>query len=690
MATDPVCGMNVEEASTALVSDKEGKKYYFCSTTCKLQFDKPELEMKLLKRALAVAWPLTIIVAVLTYVLHIGYGNYVMLVLASIVQFYAGQRFYAGIMDAIKNKSANMDTLIAIGTSAAWIYSTVVVLFPSIFPTGSVYYDTSTIIISLILTGTYMQRLAETRASTAVSALVALQPKTAHLIKGNDVIDVPIEQIKEGDILLVKPGGKIPADSVVLEGESSVDESMITGESMPVTKRKGDKVTGGTINSTSSLRVKAAKVGEDTALSQIIKIVKNAASSKVPIQKLADKVSSYFVPVVVLIGIVAAFAWYFAGGVELNVAILIFVSVLIIACPCALGIATPAALLVSSGKAAKEGILVKSGESLQMASKVNVIVLDKTGTLTKGKPEVTDIVPLSSYSKKQVLRFAAVAERNSEHVLGKAIVAEANNEKIKAEFPKEFNYRQGFGIISFDKNGKKIMIGNRELFGKNLSEGPERQLQKLESDGKTALIVGVDNMVIGFIALADVLKEDSKKAIAALQSSGKEVWLVTGDNERVANAVARQLGIKNVMSKSKPEQKMEKIIELQKSGKVVAMVGDGINDAPALTKADLGIAIGAGTEVAVQAGGIILTKNSIYDAYIALELGKRTMSKIRQNLFWAFAYNMVLIPIAAGALIPIFTVSIYNVLPLLAALAMAFSSVTVVSNSLLLGRFKDK
>jgi Cu+-exporting ATPase len=688
MATDPVCGMHVEEAGTALVSENEGKKYYFCSTTCKLQFDKPELEMKILKQALAVAWPLTIMVAILTYVLHIVYGNYVMLVLASIVQFYAGRRFYAGIIDAIKNKSANMDTLIAIGTSAAWVYSTVVVFFPAIFPASGIYYDTSTIIIALILTGTYMQRLAESMASTAVSALVALQPKMAHVVKGTDITDVSIEQIKKGDILLVKPGEKIPTDSVVLEGESSVDESMITGESIPVTKRKGGKVTGGTINATSSLRIKAARVGEDTALAQIIKIVEDAASSKVPIQKLADKVSSYFVPIVVLIGLLAALGWYFVGGVGLNVSILIFVSVLIIACPCALGIATPAALLVSSGKAAKEGILVKSGESLQMASKVNAVVLDKTGTLTKGKPEVTDIIPLSTYSKKQILGFAAIAEMDSEHILGKAIVTEANDEKIKAEFPKKFNYRQGFGITAFDKGGRKIMIGNRELFGKNLPEEPERQLQKLESDGKTTLIVGVDNKIIGFIALADVLKGDSKKAIGALQGSGREVWLVTGDNERVANAVAKQLDIKNVIAQSKPEQKMEKIIELQKSGKVVAMVGDGINDAPALTKADLGIAIGAGTEVAVQAGGIILIRNSIYDAYVALELGKRTMSKIRQNLFWAFGYNMILIPVAAGALIPFFTISIYSFLPLLAAFAMAFSSVTVVSNSLLLTRFK--
>ena len=690
MATDPVCGMYVEEKNTELKSDKEGKKYYFCSTACKLQFDKPELEMKTLKRALLVSWPLTIVVAILTYVLHLDYGNYVMLVLASIVQFYAGQRFYAGIIDAVRNRSANMDTLIAIGTSAAWAYSTVMVLAPAVFPTGGIYYDTSTIIIALILTGTYMQRLAEARASSAVSALVALQPKIAHLVRESEVMDVSIEQIKEGDILLVKPGEKIPTDSIVLEGESSVDESMITGESMPVTKRKGDKVTGGTMNATSSLRIKAVKVGEDTALAQIIKIVEDAASSKVPIQRLADKVASYFVPIVILISILSALAWYFVGGVGLNVSVLIFVSVLIIACPCALGIATPAALLVSSGKAAKEGILVKSGESLQIASKVNAIVLDKTGTLTKGKPEVTDIVPLSTYSEKEILRLAAVAEINSEHVLGKAIVARASDQNIRAEFPKKFDYRQGFGITAYDREGRAITIGNRELLGKSLPEDSERELHRLESEGKTTLVVGVDGNVVGLIALADVLKEDSRRAIEALQRSGNEVWLITGDNERVANSVARQLGIKNVMAQSKPEQKMEKIMELQKSGKVVAMVGDGVNDAPALTKANLGIAIGAGTEVAVQAGGIILIRNNIYDAYVALELGKSTMSKIRQNLFWAFGYNVVLIPIAAGALIPFFTVSIYKFLPTLAALAMAFSSVTVVSNSLLLTRFKAR
>jgi Cu+-exporting ATPase len=355
-----------------------------------------------------------------------------------------------------------------------------------------------------------------------------------------------------------------------------------------------------------------------------------------------------------------------------------------------LGIATPAALLVSSGKAAKNGILVKSGESLQIASKIDAIVLDKTGTLTKGKPEVTDIITVSDYNVREILRYAAIAEMNSEHVLGKSIINKAKRSKIKIEFPKRFNYKQGSGIIAVDKKGKKIVIGNRELFDKELISNNEKVIKKLEIQGKTTLIVGIGKQVVGIIALADVLKEDSKKAINAFKNSGKEIWLITGDNERVANAVAKQLGIENVIAQAKPKDKMEKIMELQSNGKVVAMIGDGVNDAPALTKADLGIAIGAGTDVAIQAGGIILIKNNIYDAFVALELGKRTMSKIRQNLFWAFGYNIVLIPIAAGALIPVFTISIYGFLPMLAALAMAFSSVTVISNSLLLTRFKAK
>ncbi len=686
MPTDPICGMYVDDKTSTLTIEKYGKKYYFCSNNCKLQFERPEKELHGLKNALIVSWPLTIIVVILTYIAHLPYNNYIIFIFATIIQFYAGQRFYAGVFDAIKNKSANMDTLIAIGTSAAWAYSTIVIFMPNIFPAGGIYFDTSTIIISLILTGTYMQRITESKASNAVSALIDLQPKIAHIINGNKIEDKPIEEIKINEFLLVRPGEKIPTDSIITEGNSSVDESMITGESMPISKKVGDKVIGGTINITGSIKIKTIKIGEDTTLSQIIKIVQNAASSKVPIQKLVDKISSYFVPIVILVSIFSALLWYFVGGIALNVAILIFVSVLIIACPCALGIATPAALLVSSEKAAKHGILVKSGESLQIASKIDTVVLDKTGTLTKGKPAVTDIITVSNHNKKDVLKYAAIAEINSEHILGKAIVNEAKKEKIEINFPKKFNYTPGRGIVAIDKNNKKIVIGNRDIFNKNEISAVEKQLNYLESDGKTTLIVSVDKKVVGLIALADTLKDDSKKAINALKNSNKEIWLITGDNEKVANFIAKQLNIKNVIANAKPNDKMKKIEELQKDGKLVAMVGDGVNDAPALTKADLGIAIGAGTDVAIQAGNIILIKNNMNDVSIALEIGKKTMGKIKQNLLWAFGYNIILIPIAAGALIPIFTVSIYNFLPILAALAMAFSSVTVIINSLLLAR----
>lgn len=688
MATDPICGMSVDEHTSTLISESGGRKYYFCSASCKIQFEKPTKELRGLKTALSVSWPLTAIVVIITYVFSFAYSNYVMFALASIVQFYAGRRFYAGTLDAIKNRSSNMDSLIAIGTSAAWAYSSIIVFLPHLFPTQGVYFDTSTLIISLILTGTYMQRLAETRASSAVAALMSLQSKIAHVIEGRNIIDKNIEELKGGDILLVKPGEKIPTDAVILYGTSAIDESMITGESIPVTRKPGDKIIGATINKTGSLKVKATKVGQDTTLAQIINIVRDAASSKVPIQRLADKISSYFVPIVIAAAIFSSAAWYLFGNVGSTFSVLIFVSVLIIACPCALGIATPAALLVSSAKAAKSGILVKSGEKLQAASKVNVVILDKTGTLTLGVPKIQNVIAAKNHTKKEVILAGAIAEINSEHPLGKAIVSEARKEKLNVSFPRKFSYRQGSGVIAVDKKGRHITLGNRDLFSKEKLAAFEGMIQQLESTGNTTLIVGVNKDIIGIIALADALKKDSKKAVAALQNSGREVWLVTGDNERVANAIANQLGIKNVVADSKPKDKLNKINSLQKMGKIVAMVGDGVNDAPALTKADVGLAIGAGSDVAKQAGGIILMKNSVYDVFLALELGKRTMSKIKQNLFWAFGYNSVLIPVAAGALIPFFTASIYNFLPVLAALAMAFSSVTVLSNSLLLNRFK--
>lgn len=691
MANDPVCGMYVDE-KTELTSEKEDRKYYFCSTSCKIQFDKPEKEMKTIKIALMISWPIAIFILLTTYVFPniIEYESYLLLVLASIVQFYPGRRFYAGVVDAIKNRSSNMDTLIAIGTSAAWGYSAFVVLFPKVLPVHALYFDTSTLIIALILTGTYMQRLVEAKASSSVEKLMALQPKIAHIIKNGKAIDIPIEKIVKGDIILVKPGETVPTDSTIVDGDSSVDESMISGESLPISKKIGDSVTGGTINSTGVLKIRAEKVGKDTTLAQIINVVKDATSSRVPIQKLVDKVSSYFVPTVILIAIVSALLWFFVGHVIATYALLVFVSILIIACPCALGIATPAALMVSSGLSAKKGILIKNGEALERSNKVNTVILDKTGTLTIGKPKVTDIQTFDKNpnTMNELLLHAADAEMNSEHVIGKAIVEKAIKDGLEPKFPKSFEYTQGSGISAIVDN-KKVIIGNRDLFKKEEIDNLEESITKLENEGKTVMIVSIDKSIKGIIAVADVIRESSKGTIKEFEKIGVDVWMVTGDNERTAKYIADKLGIHNIIANAKPKMKLEAVEKLQKEGRVVAMVGDGVNDAPALAKADIGIAIGAGTDIAKETGSIVLVKNDIHDVVTAIKIGRLTMKKIKQNLIWAFGYNIILIPIAAGALVPIFGIGVYDILPMAAAGAMALSSVTVVSNSLLLSRNKN-
>ena len=688
MARDPICGMYVDETTATIKSFKYGKNYYFCSEACKDQFDEPERELKKLKFLLALSWILTIPVILFTYLFHFEYWTYVTLVMASVVQFYPGLRFYKGTIDAIKNRAGNMDTLIAIGTSAAWAYSAGVVVFPSLFPSTGIYFDTSTAIVSLILTGTLMEHLTKTRASEALSKLVSLLPKTAHLARDGKIVDVKVEEIRVNDILLVKPGEGIPTDSRVVDGFTSIDESMITGESLPVDKKIGDMVTGGTMNLSGAVRIEAVRIGEDTALSEIIETARNAKSARVPIQRLADKVSSYFVPAVVTVGILSFLYWYYIGNIGLTFSLLVFVSVLIIACPCALGIATPAALMVASGKAAENGILVKGGEYIEVASKVDTVAFDKTGTITKGHLEVTDIVKLSTLNEKEILSYAAAAEANSEHPVGKALVNRAKNESLEVKFPTDFNYIPGKGIAC--RLVKRILIGNRDLISDNgiSISGIENSVKKLEGEGKTVLIMALDSEVVGLIALGDTIKDDSSRAVKALKDLKIETWMITGDNETTARAIAVKVGITNVLAGVKPGQKLEKIEELQRSGKIVAMVGDGINDAPSLAKANLGIAIGSGTDVAMETGGMVLMKNKLYDVFVSLKLGRMTIRKIKQNLLWAFFYNIFLIPIAAGALIPLFGASIYNTLPFLAAFAMAFSSTTVVLNSLLLKRFK--
>jgi Cu+-exporting ATPase len=659
------------------------------------------------------------------------YTNYILLALATPIQFWIGWRFYRGFWDGVKAKASNMDTLIAIGTTAAYLYSAIVTVVPGYFPFTAVYFETAAIIITLILVGKLLETKTKEKASNAVRKLLDLKPRTARVLrlvikdengketnKNNNIysnnqtnenfdhsklksltkefkeIEIPVEQIEEGDLMVIRPGERVPTDGLVIEGNSSVDESALTGESIPVDKTKGDEVIGATINKNGLLKVKATKVGQDTVLSQIITLVEEAKTGKAKLERMVDQVAKYFVPSIIMIAIGVFLGWYFIGDAGLTYSILAFVSVMIIACPCALGIATPAALMMGAGKGAENGILYKGGEHIEIANKVNTIVFDKTGTLTVGKPSVTESVPLTeNIGEQELLRLAAIAESGSEHPLAQAIINKAKENGIPITSPDSFEAISGHGLKATYSN-HTIMIGNRKMMEDNqvaVTESVDAKLSEFEKEGKTAVLIAIDKTLSGIIAISDTIKENVKDVVQALKAKGIEVIMLTGDNERTANAVAFKLGINRVIAEVLPQQKEEVVAKLKtKEGKVVAMVGDGINDAPALARADLGIAIGSGTDVAKETGGIILIKDDIRDVVTALDLGKRTVSKIKQNLFWAFAYNTGLIPIAAGALVPILGLGVFGWLPILAGLAMAMSSVTVVTNSLLLGKYKPK
>ena len=715
MAKDPVCGMFVEEKPDSIGHTMNGKKYFFCSSQCLNEFREPEKELKKLNIQVAssVALTIPIILLSLPHMLPAQFGHflpmdlmrnssYIMLVFATPLQFWIGWRFYKGFWDGIKAKASNMDTLIAIGTSAAYLYSATVTIAPEFFPFSSVYFETAGVIITLILIGRLLETRTKEKASNAVRRLLDLRPHTAivlRVIKSpsgqvvEEEVKIPIEEIKENDMLIVRPGESIPTDGIIIEGASTLDESTVTGESIPVDKAKDDEVIGATINKTGLLKIRATKVGQDTVLSQIINLVEEARTGKAQVQRMVDQVAKYFVPAIVLTAIGVGLGWYFLGGIGFDYSLLAFVSVIIIACPCALGIATPAALMMGSGKAAEHGILFKGGEYLEIASKIQTIVFDKTGTLTEGKPSVTDIhiIPESGISEKEILRLAAIAEAGSEHPLGQAIVRKGRQDNA-IPIPETSQAISGQGLKAVYQ-GLVILIGTRKLMIENgipIVESVKSKLTELENLGKTAVLLAVDSKLSGILALADTTKESAKIAVDDLKSKGKEVIMLTGDNERTAKSIATQLGIDRVIAQVLPQQKEKVISGLKSEGKIVAMVGDGINDAPALAVADLGIAIGSGTDVAKETGGIILIKGDVRDVSIALELGKKTVTKIMQNLFWAFAYNTGLIPIAGGALVPLLGVGIFGWLPMLAALAMAMSSVTVVGNSILLNRYKPK
>ena len=613
------------------------------------------------------------------------YREFALLILATPIQFYVGLRFYKSSWAALKAKAANMDSLIAIGTSAAYFYGVLVVISPEIFG-NALYFDTSSIIITFIILGKYLEIKAKGKTSEAIQKLIGLQAKTAIVIRNKKEIEVPIDEVKLNDVIIVKPGQKIPVDGIVTAGDSSVDESMITGESMPVEKTIKSQVIGGTMNKTGSFQFRATKIGKDTTLAQIIKFVEDAQGSKAPIQRLADKVSSIFVPVVIVIALITFGLWYFFGPAPASIfALSNFIAVLIIACPCALGLATPTAIMVGTGKGAEHGILIRNAEALETAHKIDTIIFDKTGTLTKGKPEVTNIIPLNIEDEKSILSWSAIAEKNSNHPLGEAIMARAKQLKIKTPNAPSVKAIPGKGIMAKYK-GKTIIQGNRALMQQqNIKFSHlEQQLIALENEGKTAMLIALNKKLIGIIAVADTLKENSAEAVQQLHKMGKKVIMLTGDNERTALAIAKKAGIDEVLAGVLPEGKAEAIKSLQGKNMKVAMVGDGINDAPALAQADIGIALGSGTDVAIETGGIVLIKNDLRDVVKAIDLSNQTISKIKQNLFWAFFYNTAGIPIAAGLLYP-FTGWLLN--PMIAGAAMALSSVSVVSNSISL-RYK--
>ncbi|MFA6422062.1 MAG: heavy metal translocating P-type ATPase [Candidatus Buchananbacteria bacterium] len=624
------------------------------------------------------------------------YFGIISLILTIPVQFIIGAGYYKGFWSALRMKTFNMDSLIAIGTSTAFIYSLWQFISYAIFNNSIIglgglkipdlYFETSAFLITFVVLGKWLETKAKGGTSDAIRKLMGLQAKTAKVIRDGQEKDINIEEVTSGDIIVVRPGEKIPVDGVITKGSSAIDESMLTGESIPVEKKVGDTVFGSTINKNGSFEFKATKVGAETALAQIIKLVEEAQGSKAPIEGLTDKISSKFVPAVILIAIATFLIWYFGFGAGLTFSLMAFTAVIVIACPCALGLATPTAIMVGTGKGAQNGILIKGGEPLQAAGKINAIVFDKTGTLTKGMPEVTDVVSLSSSDEEDIIAIASGLEKRSEHSLAEAIIKYAQEESIEIPNVENFKAVPGYGIEG-DIGGKKYFFGNRKLIFEiaNLELGnAERKLKKLEETGKTAMILSSGSEILGIIGVADVLKESAFETIKELQKRKMEVYMLTGDNATTAKAIASQLGISNVIAEVLPQDKEKEVKKLQEMGKKVAMVGDGINDAPALAQAELGIAMGSGTDVAMETGGIVIIRNDLRSIIEAIDLSKATISKIKQNLFFALFYNVIGIPIAARAFV------MFGIIlkPELAGLAMALSSISVVSNSLLLKIFK--
>jgi Cu+-exporting ATPase len=606
------------------------------------------------------------------------------------VLVYSGNQFFTGAWEALKHRSANMHTLIAIGTGTAWICSTVALLFPQLFPSEAmtdVYYDVTVVVTALVVLGMAMEVKARGRTSEAIEKLIGLAPKTARVVRDGTEVEIPVDEVVVGDVVVVRPGSKIPVDGVIVEGGSAVDESMITGESIPVEKRAGDEVIGATINKTGSFRFRTTKVGADTALATIVRMVGDAQASKVPIQRIVDVVSGYFTPMVLILSVLGFVVWYdFGPAPAFAYATIVAVTTVIIACPCALGMATPMALTTGVGLAATHGILIRSGDALQAAKKLDTIILDKTGTITLGKPIVTDVVPAAGFEIDAILSMAAAAERDSEHPLAAAIVEGAAERGLTPLVPTSFEAVPGFGIRA-RFGDRRVLVGKRAFLeaGGIKAGSLEADASRLADEGKTPVYVALDDRAAGVIAIADPVKPDSRAAIAALRKLGLQVMMITGDNRRTADAIARAVGVDRVLAEVLPQDKANEVRKLQLEGRTVAMVGDGINDAPALAQADVGFAIGTGTDVAIEASDVTLISGSLRGVVSAIEISRATMRNVYQNLFGAFVYNGLGLPVALGVLYPVVGLLLS---PILAALAMSFSSVTVISNANRLKHFK--
>ena len=658
---DPVCGMDVD-TETALSAKIGDRTYYFCSQQCLDVYTAPERELKTMKRRVA----LTLLGAVAAAGLRVAFifglmggimalqlvgglsvYNLAIFLVSTPVVWIAGFRIYKGAYLSLRNRNINMDVLVSVGVLAGWIYGAVNAFFPAVTQ-GEGYLEVAIGILAFVLLGKYIEEIIRRRSAASIRKLLELQPTMARVVKDGKETDVPIDEVQTGDVIIVKPGEKIPIDGIVTKGYSSVDEKLLTGESIPVEKNVGSEVIGATINKTGLLTIRATKVGDETALSQIIHLVEEAQASSAPVQKFADRVTSYFVPMIFTVAAISFTYWYITSG--FTQAFLILLAVLLIACPCALGIATPTAILAGVGKGAEYGVLLRSGEYVEKARKLSTVVFDKTGTLTKGEPSVTDVKTFNSYTQQDVLRFAASAEKGSEHPLAEAILNKAKDENITLEAVDNFEALPGRGI-QCTIGGKRVLLGNRKLMQEQSipTVEVENEISALEAEGKTVMILAVDGTVAGAVAAMDTAKESAAPAIAQLKSMNLEVAMLTGDNERTAQAIAKQLGITKIIANVLPWQKADAIKTLQAEGKVVAMVGDGINDAPALAQADIGIAIGSGTDIAKETGGIVLIRDDLRDVALGVELSKKTMRKINSNLLWAFLYNVIMIPIAALA-----------------------------------------